>query len=165
MHTAYLLLGGNMGNRLSQLSAAAGAIERQLGKLSQRSAVYETAAWGKEDEPPYLNQVLVLQTTVKAPALMTALLAIEHELGRERRARYGARVIDIDILYYDDLVLHTAHVQLPHPRLSLRRFALVPLAEVAAAKKDPVDGRTVAELLRDCPDKLPVKKYTESERL
>lgn len=165
MPIAYLLLGGNMGNRPRLLQTAAEAIERQLGNITGRSALYETAAWGKEDEPPFLNQALALSTPLTAPALMRSLLNIEQLLGRERKIRYGARPIDIDILYYDDLVTDTPHLQLPHPRLAQRRFALVPLAELAAGKKDPVTGKTVAEMLAACPDQLPVKKYTETGSL
>lgn len=165
MHIAYLLLGGNMGNRPRLLQAAAEAIERQLGAITRRSALYETAAWGKEDEPLFLNQALALSTPLTAPVLMQSLLNIEQSLGRERKIRYGARPIDIDILYYDDLVTDTPHLQLPHPRLAQRRFALVPLAELAADKKDPVTGKTVAEMLAACTDQLAVKKYTETGRL
>lgn len=158
MHTAFLLIGGNLGNRSYNLQQAAQLIEAHCGDIISLSAVYETDAWGFTDQPAFLNQVLVLNTELEAEELMQQLLDTEAELGRTRAEKMGPRTIDIDILLYDDVVHHSENLTLPHPSLHLRRFALTPLAEVAASKKHPVLHKTITELLTDCPDTLAVKK-------
>lgn len=160
MHTAYLLIGGNLGNRKSNLQQAAQLVEEYCGDIISISAIYETAAWGFTDQPTFLNQVLVLNTELEPEQLMQELLAVEKELGRVREQKMGPRTIDIDILLIDDLVLQTAHLTIPHPALPLRRFALTPLAEVAPVKIHPTLKKTIAELLTDCPDTLAVTKIS-----
>jgi 2-amino-4-hydroxy-6-hydroxymethyldihydropteridine diphosphokinase len=158
MHTAYLLIGGNLGDRSKNLQQAAQLIEENCGDIISLSAVYETAAWGFTDQPSFLNQVLVLNTELHADALMKELLDVETQLGRTREEKMGPRIIDIDILLYDDLIHQSAILTVPHPSLHLRRFALTPLAEVAPDKKHPTFQKTISELLTDCSDTLPVKK-------
>jgi 2-amino-4-hydroxy-6-hydroxymethyldihydropteridine diphosphokinase len=158
MHTAFLLIGGNLGDRFQNLQQAAQLIEEYCGDIIAISAIYETEAWGFAGQPAFLNQVLVLNTELDADRLMQKLLGIEHEMGRIREQKLGPRIIDIDILLLDDIVRESAMLTIPHPSLHLRRFALIPLAEVAAAKKHPVLNKTIAELLTDCPDTLAVKK-------
>jgi 2-amino-4-hydroxy-6-hydroxymethyldihydropteridine diphosphokinase len=160
MHTAFLLIGGNLGDRFKNLQTAAQLVEEHCGDIISLSSVYETEAWGFTDQPPFLNQVLVLETEMEPEALMRELLSIEKELGRIREHKMGPRHIDIDILLLDDMTWVSASLTIPHPSLHLRRFALIPLNEVAAAQKHPLFHKTIAELLTDCPDTLAVKKIS-----
>jgi 2-amino-4-hydroxy-6-hydroxymethyldihydropteridine diphosphokinase len=160
MNTAYLLLGGNMGDREENLSNARRLLSEQCGTISRQSALYETAAWGIEDQPAFLNQALDLQTDMNARQLVRRILKIEKQMGRVRKEKYGPRIIDIDILLFNDEIHFYHFLKLPHPELQNRRFALLPLAEIAAEFPHPVLGKTVEELLAECPDTLPVNKYS-----
>ncbi len=160
MNTAYLLIGGNLGDRLLNLQKAIEHIEPDCGDIIAMSSVYETAAWGNTDQPAFLNQVVVLNTDLEPGELMTRLLEIEKELGRLRMEKMGPRTIDIDILLIGELVMQTPGLIVPHPALHLRKFALIPLTEVAASVIHPTENKTIAELLTDCPDSLPVTKIS-----
>jgi 2-amino-4-hydroxy-6-hydroxymethyldihydropteridine diphosphokinase len=160
MNKAYLLTGGNTGNRKEYLQQAAMLVELACGKIVKKSALYETSAWGKTDQPAFLNQALELDTALPATALMNALLAIEEKLGRKRLEKYGPRIIDIDILLFNQEIINSAFITVPHPELPNRRFALEPLNEIAPNYIHPVLNKTVLQLLQICPDKLPVKKFS-----
>ena len=148
----FLLLGSNLGERLQILKSAAGLIEERVGTIRAASSIYETAPWGVLDQPVFLNQVLEVQTELMPEEVLRIILEIEHELGRIRYERWGARVIDIDMLYFNDLVLDSARLTLPHPRLHERRFTLVPLAEIAPDFLHPLLQKTSRELLDNCTD-------------
>jgi 2-amino-4-hydroxy-6-hydroxymethyldihydropteridine diphosphokinase len=158
MPTAYLLLGSNLGDRAVILHDAIAQLHTMAGPVVALSGLYETAAWGLEEQPAFLNQAVQLCTTLAPEQLLAACQATEQQAGRERLIRWGARTLDVDMLLYDSLVLDTPHLQLPHPRLPERRFALVPLADIAAREVHPTLHQTVAALLQACPDPLPVRR-------
>jgi 2-amino-4-hydroxy-6-hydroxymethyldihydropteridine diphosphokinase len=158
MNKAYLLTGGNTGDRYSYLQQAAEMIQANCGKIEKRSSFFETAAWGKTDQPPFLNQALLLRTSLTPPELMTRLLGIEERMGRKRMEKYGPRIIDIDILLYNKEVIKSTLVTIPHPELAGRRFALSALAEIAPRYMHPVLKKNIARLLKECPDTLPVHR-------
>jgi 2-amino-4-hydroxy-6-hydroxymethyldihydropteridine diphosphokinase len=160
MNKAYLLIGGNMGDRKGHLAAACREIERTCGFIRQISSLYETAAWGLKDQDAFLNQALEIETELAADMLLKDLLRIEETIGRKREVKYGPRIIDIDFLFFNDAVIHTKGLTIPHPQLQNRRFALVPLAEIAAAFMHPVFNKSIAQLLDECPDKLDVHKIS-----
>jgi len=154
----YLLLGSNIGDRAAHLEQARRTLAATAGAIVAASAFYETAAWGLEDQPAFLNQVLAIRTALDAPALLAACLATEQQAGRERVQRWAARTLDVDILLYGDAVIDTPTLSVPHPALPGRRFALTPLAEVAPQLVHPQLGQTISELLANCPDLLAVVK-------
>jgi 2-amino-4-hydroxy-6-hydroxymethyldihydropteridine diphosphokinase len=158
MNEVYLLTGGNMGNRRLFLEKAAAAVGRKIGSIARASSIYQTAAWGMEDQASFLNQVLEVHTSLEAPAVLQQILEIETGLGRKRDKRYGPRTIDIDILLFNDLVLQLPGLTLPHPRMQERRFVLEPLSELIPDRMHPVLKKTISRLLTDCTDPLPVNK-------
>jgi 2-amino-4-hydroxy-6-hydroxymethyldihydropteridine diphosphokinase len=160
INKAYLLTGGNMGSREAQLDRAKMLIHQQAGRVVQASLLYETSAWGNIPQPSFLNQVLCIETTLDATALLYKVLDIEQQMGRERSIKYGPRIIDIDVLLYDELILETPDLTVPHPFLHVRRFTLVPLAEIAPHFMHPVLNKSVHQLLLECPDSLDVKKFS-----
>lgn len=160
MNTAWLLTGSNMGKRENYLSAAREEIGLQCGIVQKQSSIYETAAWGKTDQPAFLNQALELLTPLNARQLIRHLLKIEKKLGRVREEKYGPRLIDIDILMYGEEIHQYALLKLPHPELPNRRFALLPLAEIAGSVIHPVLHLSISALLANCPDTLDVKKVS-----
>lgn len=160
---AFLLTGSNMGEREAMLQAARDWLEQQCGRLIKASSLYATAAWGKEDQPAFLNQAIQIETGLTARQLLRHILRIEKKMGRVREEKYGPRVIDIDILLYGEEVHDYPLLQLPHPQLPNRRFALVPLNEIAPEQVHPILGQTIAELLINCSDPLPVAKWTGAD--
>ncbi|WP_342086746.1 2-amino-4-hydroxy-6-hydroxymethyldihydropteridine diphosphokinase [Dyadobacter sp. OTU695] len=154
----FLLLGSNLGDRPQVLAAAREAIGEQAGRIVSQSAVYETAPWGITDQPAFLNQVVEISTSLPPEDLLRIILNIEHDLGRVRYERWGARVIDIDILYFGQTVMDSARLTLPHPRIQDRRFVLAPLAEIAPDFLHPLLQKTSSKLLEDCPDTSAVSK-------
>ena len=160
MNHAYLLTGGNMGDREQYLATAREWIEAECGTIIKASSLYETAAWGKTDQSAFLNQALQIQTTLNARQLIRQILKIEKNMGRIREEKNGPRIIDIDILLFNDEIINTSFLKVPHPEMQNRRFVLTPLAEIAPASIHPVLNKTVAELLDKCPDILPVQRYS-----
>jgi 2-amino-4-hydroxy-6-hydroxymethyldihydropteridine diphosphokinase len=148
-YRAYLGLGTNLGDRLENLRAAANALLPNV-KVLRESPVYETAPWGYTQQPAFLNQVVEIETRLTPFKLLAYVKAVEVWLGRTPNFRYGPRLIDIDILLYDDLVLQTPELIIPHPHLTERAFVLVPLADLAPDLKLPNTEQTIRELLLNC---------------
>ncbi len=159
MKKAYLLIGGNMGDKVHNLEKAVKLIEQRCGHIEIKSSLYQTAAWGEIPQPDYLNQVILIKTDQKPLNLLQSLLQIEKDMGRSRDLRYGPRTIDIDILFYEDEIIQTTELQVPHPKIAERRFVLVPLKEIAPKLKHPQTKKTVDEMLMECGDQLAVHKY------
>ncbi len=158
MNNVYLLIGGNEGDRRCNLQQAVTAIDRTCGRVVLQSAIYETAAWGKTDQQPFLNQALLVETALAAFQLLERVLEAETQLGRVRKERYGPRIIDIDILFFNYDIISTRELTIPHPEIQNRRFALTPLAAIAPDYLHPVLGKTIRTLLEECKDKLEVKE-------
>jgi 2-amino-4-hydroxy-6-hydroxymethyldihydropteridine diphosphokinase len=158
INKAYLLIGGNVGNSLYYLNEAAELIQMDCGKVVNRSPIYETAPWGNTNQPAFLNQALELQTSFPAGELMTILLKIEEKMGRQRSEKFGPRIIDIDILLFNEEVHTGAELTIPHKELQNRRFVLQPLCDIAPSEVHPVLKKSIQELLLECPDNLPVKR-------
>lgn len=143
---AYIGLGSNVGDRRATIEAA-------LRELSPRrvSGIVETEPWGRTDQPRFLNAVAEIETALDPQGLLERLLALERDLGRVRRGRWGPRTLDLDLLLYGDRVIQTEALAVPHPRLGERRFVLEGLAELCPDERVPGLGKTVRELLEECP--------------
>ena len=187
----YILAGGNIGPVRENLRRAKAMIGERVGQVVRASGLYRSPAWGFESPDPFYNVALAVETTLEPTAVMTTLLEIERQLGRERGEAmptpsdtpdgvetrpvvsagsaapsatgipvtpktYASRPIDLDILFYDKLALSTPFLAVPHPRLPLRRFALVPLNEIAPNLIHPTLNQTISQLLAACPDKSEV---------
>lgn len=146
MPIVYLALGTNLGDRPANLQAAITAFSPELKVLAE-SKVYETPPWGYEDQPAFLNMAIQAETKLDARALLQHLKQVEVQLGRQQSFRWGPRLIDIDILFYDDLIVNDASLVIPHPRLHERAFVLVPLADLAPDLVHPVLKKPIRELL------------------
>ena len=161
MRIAYLLIGGNLGNRKENLLKATSFINEQCGILTRSSSIYETAAWGITDQPPFLNQALEISTSLSARQLLRKILKIEKEMGRIRKEKLGPRIIDIDILLFEKEIHDLLFLKIPHPEMQNRRFVLTPLAEINSELQHPVLKKSIAQLLEECPDNLEVKKIAD----
>jgi 2-amino-4-hydroxy-6-hydroxymethyldihydropteridine diphosphokinase len=146
MHITYLGLGSNMGDRLSNLQAAISALEPKVRPM-ECSPVYETPPWGYLDQPNFLNQVVKAETDLSPGDLLTYLKEIEKDLGRQDTFLYGPRKIDMDIIFFDDTVIDSPPITIPHPRMDNRGFVLLPLADLAPELKHPVLEVSVQDLL------------------
>ncbi|HUB61140.1 MAG TPA: 2-amino-4-hydroxy-6-hydroxymethyldihydropteridine diphosphokinase [Puia sp.] len=158
MNISYLLIGGNQGDRRARLAEARKLITEAGGQILLASHLYETAAWGKTDQPDFLNQALKVATSRDAPAWLLTLLDIEEQMGRRREEKYGPRIIDIDILFFNNSIVREPRLTIPHPEIRHRRFALTPLEEIAPFLIHPVFQKTIRELLAECTDPLAVKQ-------
>lgn len=148
-HIVYLALGTNLGNRAANLKEAIAALSPQM-EVKARSKVYETPPWGYAEQAKFLNQVVKVQTYVAPEPLLKHLKRLEVALGRKPTFQYGPRKIDIDILFYDDLILETSALTIPHPHVHERGFVLLPLMDIAPELVHPVQGKTVRDLLAGC---------------
>ena len=147
-----------MGDSEQLLIVATNMIEKNIGKLTTSSVIYKTAAWGKEDQPDFLNQIIIVSSSLSSLNVLKEIFAIEKEMGRVRTTKNAARVIDIDILYFNDEIIQSVNLTVPHPQLQNRKFVLVPLAEISPDFLHPVLKKSSLELLSICSDKLNVQK-------
>jgi deoxyguanosine kinase len=160
-NTAVLHLGSNLGDRRQHLAEARRLLQLRCGNIIRSSALYETDPWGPADQPDYLNQALVLETALSSDLLLREIQKIENEEGRERSIHWGPRTLDIDILFFNREIISQPNLSIPHPRISERRFVLVPLAEIIADYLHPESGKSIKELLDECPDAGEVRLFKE----
>jgi 2-amino-4-hydroxy-6-hydroxymethyldihydropteridine diphosphokinase len=156
--TVYLLLGSNMGNSKVQLAIAQQKIMKTVGKIIDVSEVYKTAAWGNENQPDFLNQVLIINTRKSPALLIKSIIDVEKTMGRVRTVKNAPRVIDIDVLFFNSDIINTKKLIVPHPEIQNRRFVLIPLVELDPKLKHPILNKTVTKLLKECKDDLNVQK-------
>ena len=160
MNKVFLITGGNIGNRKKNLQTAAALIEEQIGTIIQSSKIYETEAWGLSSQPAFYNQVHIVESKLDAQAIIDTILKIEAKMGRVRTIKNAARIIDIDILFFNDEIIHEPNLIIPHPEIINRRFVLMPMEEVAPEMIHPVLKKSIRELLSISTDKLKVTLLT-----
>ncbi len=154
MNGIYLLLGSNLGDRLNNLRTASNFLQNENIKILNESSIYETEPWGPSDQPWFLNIVIQVETLLDENSLLNFCLEVEQKMGRERKEKWGARLIDIDILYYNDQILESEKLTLPHPGIETRRFTLMPLCEIAPNETHPISSQSQVMLLSKCEDAL-----------
>jgi 2-amino-4-hydroxy-6-hydroxymethyldihydropteridine diphosphokinase len=159
MSNVWISLGTNQGERLENLSRAIKFLEPEV-RVVDCSPIYQTEPWGFKDQPDFLNQIIKAETKLAPMELLKKLKSIEHELGRKETFRNGPRIIDLDILYFDKLILDLEDLQIPHPRIPERAFVLIPLADLAPELISPRSGKSVAEML-EAIDPVGVKPYLD----
>ena len=156
----YLLLGGNLGNRFYYFSSAISLIRERIGVITAISSLYETEPWGFDHKNWFLNQALKITSSLLLAEVLEKIHSIEKELGRKRTiTRYKSRNIDIDILFVDEEIYYSNNLAIPHPWLHKRRFALLPLLEIAPTLRHPLLDRSVEELTEKCKDTMKVNLY------
>lgn len=171
MNTAYLLLGSNIGNKNFFLSRAIAQIKNETGNLIAKSALYDTTPWPaavsneRTNQNNFLNQAVCIETTQSAPQLLECLLSIEKKIGRIRNKKWEARIIDIDILFFNSEIIQTPELIVPHPHLHERKFALIPLVEIAPLLIHPVLKRSIKDILSTCKDNLVVFPHLKETAL
>ena len=159
MNIVFLQLGSNLGDRKLLLQDAIVAIEEKVGGVVKKSKVYESVPWRVEGQKDYLNQILKVKTELQADTVLSIILDIEKHLGRLRLEKWGERLIDIDIIFYNDSIIETAELCVPHKHMHERMFVLIPLHNIAADMVHPKYNKTVEELLKQCTDTQLVKEY------
>lgn len=158
MNKVYLLLGSNLSDPKQQIDFAKNQLEIYIGKIKKQSSLYQTAAWGKRDQPDFYNQVVIIETPLTASPVLKYIFQIENSMGRIRSEKNAPRLIDIDILFYNNDIIDTEQLSVPHPAIPLRRFVLIPLNELSPLMIHPVLHSSIHELLVTCTDELDVKK-------
>jgi 2-amino-4-hydroxy-6-hydroxymethyldihydropteridine diphosphokinase len=159
MNKVLLLIGGNLDDRFGLLIEAKEKILKEIGTIKKESSIYETAPWGFESEQDFLNQVIIVSTSLSPIQVLEKCQFIEDRLGRVRQSeQYISRTMDIDILFYNDEIINISDLIIPHERLHERRFTLAPLVEIAPNFIHPVIKKSLSEILKNCLDEADVKK-------
>ncbi len=160
MNTIYLLLGGNKGDKLKNLEQAMRLLETNVGSITKRSDIFVTAAWGNKDQPDFFNQAICIETNLLPSELLKKTISIEQSMGRVRREeKWLERIIDIDILFYNNEIIDSPDLKIPHPFLQERKFVLIPMAQIASELMHPILKKSIKMLLAECSDELEVKSY------
>ena len=159
MNIVFLQLGGNLGDREQLLKDAILAIENRVGNIIDLSKVYESTPWRVEGQNNYLNQIIKVKTTLLAREVLSTVLNIEKQLGRIRLEKWGERLIDIDIIFYNNSIIETPELCIPHKHLHERMFVLTPLCDIASKMVHPKYNKTIEELLQECNDTELVEEY------
>jgi 2-amino-4-hydroxy-6-hydroxymethyldihydropteridine diphosphokinase len=156
MNKIFLIVGGNLGNRKKNLQTAATFIDEQIGAIIQSSKIYETEPWGLTDQPAFYNQIHLVKSKLNAQTIIDTILKIEEKMGRVRTIKNAARIIDIDILFFNEEIINEPNLVVPHREIPNRRFVLMPLNEIAPLMIHPVLKKNISELLSTCKDQLKV---------
>ena len=156
MNSVFLIVGGNLGNRKKNLQTAATLIDGQVGTIIQSSKIYETEPWGLTDQPAFYNQVHLVKSKLDPQTIIDTILKIEKKMGRVRTIKNAARIIDIDILFFNGEIINEPNLVIPHREIPNRRFVLMPLNEIAPLLIHPVLKKNISELLSTCKDQLKV---------
>ena len=159
MNTVYIQLGSNIGERESFITKSMHKVEADIGKIITASSIFETTAWGNENQNNFLNSVIEIKTPFDAFTILQKSQEIENNLGRERSDKWGERTIDIDILFYNNKIINTKELTIPHPLIQKRKFVLVPLSEIAPSYKHPILRKNISTLLSECKDTQKVLDY------
>jgi 2-amino-4-hydroxy-6-hydroxymethyldihydropteridine diphosphokinase len=161
MNSVYLLLESNLEDPKAQLILSHRFIRERIGHVHQQSSLYQTAAWGNNNQPDFLNQVVIIHTAMNASMILSCLLEIEMQMGRVRTEKNAPRIIDLDILFFNNEIIEMPGLTVPHPSLHKRRFTLIPLNEISPEYVHPVLNKSINELLAGCSDSLDVKNFSE----
>tara|TARA_B100000214_G_scaffold358976_1_gene319963 strand:+ start:2367 stop:2852 length:486 start_codon:yes stop_codon:yes gene_type:complete len=159
MNNVFLQLGSNMGNRIELLSKAEEKIHNDVGRIIKKSKIYESTPWKVDGQSNYLNQVIKIDTELDPLNLLRKILLIENDLGRKRLEKWGERLIDIDILFYNDSILETPNLCIPHKHLHERNFVLIPFNDIDAEWIHPKINKSISQLLTDCSDNSNVYEF------
>ncbi len=157
-----LHLGSNMGNRIDYLNKALKLLELEFGKALKISNIYETKAWGNNNQPDFLNQAAIYETDILPQTILKTNKKLEKEIGRKPRENWHEREIDIDIIFYGDKIITEQNLEIPHAQMHKRKFVLVPIKEICQEYIHPLFNKTVAELLKEGNDNLTVEKWNKS---
>jgi len=162
MHSVVLHTGTNIENRFAHLQKANFNLEQVVGPIVKKSHIYETAAWGNEDQNDFLNQALLLETKLTARRVMHEILTLEYKMGRNRTLKWQPRIIDIDIIFFDKEIIAKKALTVPHHLMQNRRFVLKPLLDIIPDFVHPILKKTIKELFAECEDPLPVEVWKKT---